>query len=88
MEMDLPDPQWRALSPEEAGTGDDHPDDGVWAFQLRRTWVCNHCSNYVSPMSLQPFQWVWTKEEAVQHVQTVYVAIFPPTASGWLRLNG
>jgi len=68
-EMDHPDPQWRVVSPEEAATADER---FVWIVPRTRAWVCNHCSDYVSPMSLQPFRCCLTKEEAIQHVQTVH----------------
>ena len=80
--MDHPDPQWRVLSPEEVATVDER---SVWIVPRSRVWVCNHCFDYVSPMSPQPFRCVLTKEEAVQHLQTVYVPIFFSTAFALLR---
>lgn len=82
--MDHPDPHWRVVSPEEAATVDERSGD---TSPRRRAWACNHCSDYVSSMSLQPFRWALTKEEAVQHVQIVYVPIIFSTAFAWLRFN-
>ena len=53
-------------STEETGPFDD-------SYQRFETWLCNHCSDYLSPGPFVGTSKHGTHEHAFQHVQTVYV---------------
>jgi len=71
-------PQWRVLSPNEVAIRGETHDDFIWLSPRTETetWLCNHCSDYLTPSSSMFFGRILrmgNKWEAIWHVQTEYV---------------
>jgi len=74
-------PQWRVVSPNEVALRGETHDDSIWLSPRNetKTWLCNHCSDYLSPSSLffGRILRMGNKWEAIWHVKTEHNVIDP-----------